>query len=180
MLFLLTEAPLLLSADESLVLGRDLEIQLEVRPVSDSGLLLHAGTSPDQHLTLVLRQGEVRTIRDAGFYLVIKVKKAELLLWRSLQQNLTMIVCMCVFVCVQVIVSVNSGKGEFSTSFTPEEPLCNGHWHTITGEFRSTNTSSEPVTVLLPRPVVVMLLCLLCVSSGEEEQRPAAPCGRGQ
>uniref|UniRef100_A0A8D3CNT9 Laminin subunit alpha-5 n=1 Tax=Scophthalmus maximus TaxID=52904 RepID=A0A8D3CNT9_SCOMX len=71
----------------SLVLGRDLEIQLEVRPVSDSGLLLHAGTSPDQHLSLVLSQGEVRT---------------------------------------------NSGKGEFSASFTPEEPLCNGRWHTIT------------------------------------------------
>uniref|UniRef100_UPI0037E9B905 laminin subunit alpha-5 n=1 Tax=Semicossyphus pulcher TaxID=241346 RepID=UPI0037E9B905 len=75
--------------DESLVLGRDLEIQLEVRPVSDSGLLLHAGISADQHLTLVLNQGEVT-------------------------------------------VSVNSGKGEFSTSFTPEEPLCNGRWHTIT------------------------------------------------
>ncbi|TKS76509.1 Laminin subunit alpha-4 [Collichthys lucidus] len=63
--------------DESLVLGRDLEIQLEVRPVLDSGLLLHAGTSPDQHLSLYLSQGE------------------------------------------------------FSTSFTPEEPLCNGRWHTI-------------------------------------------------
>ncbi|XP_056241478.1 laminin subunit alpha-5 isoform X1 [Seriola aureovittata] len=75
--------------DESLVLGRDLEIQLELRPILDSGLLLHAGTSTDQHLSLVLRQGEVT-------------------------------------------VSVNSGKGEFSTSFTPEEPLCNGHWHTIT------------------------------------------------
>ncbi|XP_035864341.1 laminin subunit alpha-5 isoform X2 [Sander lucioperca] len=78
-----------IAIDESLVLGRDLEIQLEVRPVSDSGLLLHAGTSPDQHLTLVLSQGEVT-------------------------------------------VSVNSGKGEFSTSFTPEEPLCNGRWHAIT------------------------------------------------
>nr|XP_020511496.2 laminin subunit alpha-5-like [Labrus bergylta] len=75
--------------DESLVLGRDLEIQLEVRPISDSGLLLHAGISPDQHLSIVLNQGEVT-------------------------------------------VSVNTGKGEFSTSFTPEEPLCNGHWHTIT------------------------------------------------
>ncbi|XP_059188801.1 laminin subunit alpha-5 isoform X2 [Centropristis striata] len=74
--------------DESLVLGRDLEIQLEVRPVSDSGLLLHAGTSAEQHLTLILSQGEV-------------------------------------------IVSVNSGKGEFSTSFTPDEPLCNGRWHSI-------------------------------------------------
>ncbi|XP_037629113.1 laminin subunit alpha-5 isoform X3 [Sebastes umbrosus] len=78
-----------IAIDESLVLGRDLEIQLEVRPVSDSGLLLHAGTSPDQRLSLVLSQGEV-------------------------------------------IVLLNGGKGEISTSFTPEEPLCNGRWHTIT------------------------------------------------
>ncbi|XP_042337060.1 laminin subunit alpha-4-like, partial [Plectropomus leopardus] len=78
-----------IAIDESLVLGRDLEIQLEVRPVSDSGLLLHAGTSPDQHLSLVLSEG-------------------------------------------QVTASLNSGKGEFSTSFTPEEPLCNGRWHTVT------------------------------------------------
>nr|XP_020464725.1 laminin subunit alpha-5 [Monopterus albus] len=78
-----------MAIDESLVLGRDFEIQLEVRPILDSGLLLHAGTSPDRHLDLVLRQGEVT-------------------------------------------VSVNNGKGELSTSFTPEESLCNGHWHTIT------------------------------------------------
>nr|XP_033943330.1 laminin subunit alpha-5 isoform X2 [Pseudochaenichthys georgianus] len=75
--------------DESLVLDRDLEIQLEVRPVSDSGLLLHAGTTAEMYLSVVLSQG-------------------------------------------QVTVSINSGKGEFSTSFTPEEPLCNGRWHTIT------------------------------------------------
>uniref|UniRef100_A0A7N9AL26 Laminin subunit alpha-5 n=1 Tax=Mastacembelus armatus TaxID=205130 RepID=A0A7N9AL26_9TELE len=37
----------------------------------------------------------------------------------------------------EVTFSVNSGKGEFSTSFTPEESLCNGHWHTITGGFKS-------------------------------------------
>ncbi|XP_047462931.1 laminin subunit alpha-5 isoform X2 [Mugil cephalus] len=78
-----------IAIDESLVLGRDNEIQLEVRPVSESGLLLHAGTSPDHHLSLILNQGEVT-------------------------------------------VSVNTGKGEFSTSFTPEEPLCDGRWHTIT------------------------------------------------
>lgn len=78
-----------MAIDESLVLGRDLEVQLEVRPVSDSGLLLHAGTLPDQHLIVVLSRGEVR-------------------------------------------VSVNGSTGDFSTSFTPEEPLCNGHWHTIT------------------------------------------------
>ncbi|KAM9752098.1 laminin subunit alpha-5 isoform 2-T2 [Menidia menidia] len=78
-----------IAIDELLVLGQDLEITLEVRPVSDSGLLLHAGTSENQHLSLFLHQGEV-------------------------------------------IVSVNSGKGEFSTSFTPDQPLCNGDWHTIT------------------------------------------------
>ncbi|KAF3860795.1 hypothetical protein F7725_001050 [Dissostichus mawsoni] len=75
--------------DESLVLDRDLEIQLQVRPVSDSGLLLHAGTTAEMYLSVVLSQG-------------------------------------------QVTVSINSGKGEFSASFTPEEPLCNGRWHTIT------------------------------------------------
>ncbi|KAK2851976.1 hypothetical protein Q5P01_008252 [Channa striata] len=74
---------------ESLLLGRNLEIQIEVRPMSDSGLLLHAGTSADQHLTVFLRHGEV-------------------------------------------IASVNSGKGEFSTSFTSDESLCNGYWHTVT------------------------------------------------
>ncbi|XP_041655744.1 laminin subunit alpha-5 isoform X2 [Cheilinus undulatus] len=78
-----------IAIDESLVLGRDLEIQLEVRPVSDSGLLLHAGISAEHYLSIVLNQGE-----------------------------------MTVF--------INNGKGEFSTSFSPEEPLCNGHWHTIT------------------------------------------------
>ncbi|KAM4563209.1 laminin subunit alpha-5 isoform 2-T2 [Odontesthes bonariensis] len=78
-----------IAIDELLVLSQDLEIQLEVRPVSDSGLLLYAGTSPSQHLSVILSQGEVT-------------------------------------------VSVYSGKGEFSTAFTPEEPLCNGRWHTIT------------------------------------------------
>ncbi|KAK5624087.1 hypothetical protein CRENBAI_015003 [Crenichthys baileyi] len=78
-----------METDDSLVLGRDLEIQLEVRPASDSGLLLYAGTSSNQFLSLVLSQGEV-------------------------------------------IVSVNSGKGEFSTSLMPEKPLCNRRWHTIT------------------------------------------------
>lgn len=49
-----------LSSDQSLALGHDLEIQMEVRPVSASGLLLHAGMSPNQHLSLVLSHGEVR------------------------------------------------------------------------------------------------------------------------
>uniref|UniRef100_A0A9J8D7J6 Laminin, alpha 5 n=1 Tax=Cyprinus carpio carpio TaxID=630221 RepID=A0A9J8D7J6_CYPCA len=42
-----------LTIDESLVLARDLEIQLEVRLVSDSGLLLHAGAKKTQHLKCV-------------------------------------------------------------------------------------------------------------------------------
>lgn len=45
--------------DESLVLARDLEIQLEVRLVSDSGLLLHAGAKKTQQLSLYLNQGQV-------------------------------------------------------------------------------------------------------------------------
>lgn len=44
---------------ESVVLDGDLEVQLEIRPVSDSGLLLLAGKSPEQHLSVVLSHGEV-------------------------------------------------------------------------------------------------------------------------
>lgn len=47
--------------DESLALGRDLELELEVRPVADSGLLLHAGVRKRQQLTVYLNQGEVNT-----------------------------------------------------------------------------------------------------------------------
>ncbi|XP_054881817.1 laminin subunit alpha-5-like, partial [Poeciliopsis prolifica] len=83
-----------LKIDDSLVLGRDLDIQLEVRPASDSGLLLYAGTSSDQYLSLFLSQGEVTVL-------------------------------------------VISGKGEFSTSLMPEEPLCNRRWHTIKVEKRN-------------------------------------------
>ncbi|XP_037833033.1 laminin subunit alpha-5 isoform X1 [Kryptolebias marmoratus] len=55
-----------LETDEFLVLSQDVEVQLEVRPVSDSGLLLHAGTSADQHLSLVLSQGEVTVSVNSG------------------------------------------------------------------------------------------------------------------
>lgn len=47
--------------DESLALGRDLELELEVRPVVDSGLLLHAGVRKSQQLSVYLSQGEVST-----------------------------------------------------------------------------------------------------------------------
>lgn len=47
--------------DESLALGRDLELELEVRPVADSGLLLHAGVRKRQQLSVYLNQGEVST-----------------------------------------------------------------------------------------------------------------------
>nr|XP_023999262.1 laminin subunit alpha-4-like [Salvelinus alpinus] len=78
-----------MAIDESLTLGRNLEVQLEVRPVSDSGLLLHAGSRAGRQLSLYLYQGTVT-------------------------------------------VTVNSGNGEFYTSFTPEESLCDGRWHSIT------------------------------------------------
>lgn len=109
-----------LSSDQSLVLGRDLEIQMEVRPVSASGLLLHAGMSPDQYLSLALSHGEVRREPDQEHEVQID--------WIHDQG-----VWVCVHVCVQVIVSINSGTGDFSASFTPDDSVCNGHWHTITG-----------------------------------------------
>ncbi|XP_076132765.1 laminin subunit alpha-5 isoform X1 [Alosa pseudoharengus] len=52
--------------DQSLVLGRDLEILLEVRPVSDSGLLLHAGGYKGQQLSLYLHQQEVSVVMNSG------------------------------------------------------------------------------------------------------------------
>lgn len=57
---MMTDSPVSLPAEEPLLLSWDLEVQLEVRPISDSGLLLHAGTSPERHLTLGFRQREVR------------------------------------------------------------------------------------------------------------------------
>uniref|UniRef100_A0A673I5R5 Laminin subunit alpha-5 n=1 Tax=Sinocyclocheilus rhinocerous TaxID=307959 RepID=A0A673I5R5_9TELE len=51
-----------LTIDESLVLGRDLEILLEVRLVSDSGLLLHTGAKKTQQLSLYLNQGQVTKV----------------------------------------------------------------------------------------------------------------------
>ncbi|XP_037101771.1 laminin subunit alpha-5 isoform X1 [Syngnathus acus] len=74
--------------DELLALDGDLEIRLEVRPLSDSGLLLHAGRTSGQHLILTLRRGEV-------------------------------------------LLSMNSGKGDALLLLVPEEALCNGRWHTI-------------------------------------------------
>ncbi|XP_016099348.1 laminin subunit alpha-5 [Sinocyclocheilus grahami] len=55
-----------LTIDESLVLGRDLEILLEVRLVSDSGLLLHTGVRKTQQLSLYLNQGQVTVLVNSG------------------------------------------------------------------------------------------------------------------
>ncbi|XP_072512537.1 laminin subunit alpha-5 isoform X2 [Salminus brasiliensis] len=55
-----------ISIDESLALGRDLELELEVRPVSDSGLLLHAGAKKSQQLSVYLNQGEVTVLVNSG------------------------------------------------------------------------------------------------------------------
>ncbi|XP_073731136.1 laminin subunit alpha-5 [Misgurnus anguillicaudatus] len=52
--------------DESLVLAQDLEILLEVRPVSDSGLLLHAGAKKSQQLSVYLDQGQVTVLVNSG------------------------------------------------------------------------------------------------------------------
>ncbi|XP_051961295.1 laminin subunit alpha-5-like [Xyrauchen texanus] len=55
-----------MTTDELLVLGRDLEIHLEVRPVSDTGLLLHAGAKRNQQLSLYLNQGQVTVLVNSG------------------------------------------------------------------------------------------------------------------
>uniref|UniRef100_A0A671KQZ1 Laminin subunit alpha-5 n=1 Tax=Sinocyclocheilus anshuiensis TaxID=1608454 RepID=A0A671KQZ1_9TELE len=55
-----------LAIDESLVLGRDLEILLEVRLVSDSGLLLHTGAKKTPQLSLYLNQGQVTVLVNSG------------------------------------------------------------------------------------------------------------------
>ncbi|KAL1020658.1 hypothetical protein UPYG_G00002970 [Umbra pygmaea] len=91
-----THFPQRSAGHESLGLGRDLEIQLVIRPVSDSGLLLYAGSQAGsgQQLSLHVHQGEVT-------------------------------------------VTVNSSHGEFSTSITPVESLCDGRWHTITRQHSS-------------------------------------------
>ncbi|XP_047662931.1 laminin subunit alpha-5 isoform X3 [Tachysurus fulvidraco] len=61
-----------IAIDELLALGRDLELELEVRPVADSGLLLHAGVKKRQQLTVYLNQGEVFVLvnSDSGEFTV--------------------------------------------------------------------------------------------------------------
>ncbi|XP_036446627.1 laminin subunit alpha-5 isoform X2 [Colossoma macropomum] len=56
------------AVDESLVLGPELELELEleVRPMSDSGLLLHAGGRASQQLSVYLNRGEVTVLVDSG------------------------------------------------------------------------------------------------------------------
>ncbi|KAL4655456.1 laminin subunit alpha-5 isoform X1 [Arapaima gigas] len=55
-----------ISIDDTLRVGRNLEVQLEVRPISDSGLLLHAGGATEPQVTLYLNQGEVTVIMNNG------------------------------------------------------------------------------------------------------------------
>uniref|UniRef100_A0A672R3F9 Laminin subunit alpha-5 n=1 Tax=Sinocyclocheilus grahami TaxID=75366 RepID=A0A672R3F9_SINGR len=73
-----------LTIDESLVLARDLEIQLEVRLVSDSGLLLHAGAKKTRQLSLFLNQGQVTqpysvNVFDTYIFVILVVKKSNVI-----------------------------------------------------------------------------------------------------
>ncbi|XP_062872234.1 laminin subunit alpha-5 [Trichomycterus rosablanca] len=51
---------------ESLVLGHDLELEVELRPVTDSGPLLYAGVKKNQQLSVYLNQGEVFVLMNSG------------------------------------------------------------------------------------------------------------------
>ncbi|TRY84024.1 hypothetical protein DNTS_013565, partial [Danionella cerebrum] len=55
-----------LTIDESLVVGRDLEITLEVRLLADSGLLLHTGAKKTLQLSLYVNQGQVTVLVNSG------------------------------------------------------------------------------------------------------------------
>nr|XP_009294934.1 laminin subunit alpha-5 isoform X1 [Danio rerio] len=55
-----------MTIDESLVLGQDLEIQLEVRLDSGSGLLLHTGAKKTHQLSVYLEQGQVTVLMNSG------------------------------------------------------------------------------------------------------------------
>ncbi|XP_016364529.1 laminin subunit alpha-5-like [Sinocyclocheilus rhinocerous] len=75
-----------LTIDESLVLGRDLEILLEVRLVSDSGLLLHTGAKKTQQLSLYLNQGQQCICHiishlnvDIIYIMILVVKKSNVI-----------------------------------------------------------------------------------------------------
>ncbi|KAM9343060.1 laminin subunit alpha-5 isoform 2-T2 [Pholidichthys leucotaenia] len=61
--------------DDSVVLDRDLQVQLEVRAVRDSGLLLHAGTSVDRHLSVVLVRGTVTVMMNGGHGVAVTPKE---------------------------------------------------------------------------------------------------------
>ncbi|XP_029451102.1 laminin subunit alpha-4 isoform X2 [Rhinatrema bivittatum] len=73
--------------DESITLGQKLE--LEVRPRSRSGVLVHAHSMNGEYLSVYMREG-------------------------------------------QIIIHANIANGEFSTSVTPKQSLCDGQWHRIT------------------------------------------------
>uniref|UniRef100_A0A8C7JXD6 Laminin subunit alpha-5 n=1 Tax=Oncorhynchus kisutch TaxID=8019 RepID=A0A8C7JXD6_ONCKI len=127
----------LMAIDESLMLGRDLEVQLEVRPVSDSGLLLHAGSRAGQQLSLYLYQGAVT-------------------------------------------VTVNRGSGEFYTSFTPEESLCDGRWHSIKSDnvlqLHVDTASEHSVGPKQGRPSGAKEAVYLGGAPGERPPPPPASC----
>lgn len=105
-----------LSVDESLTLGHDLELELEVRPVADSGLLLHAGVRKSQQLSIYLNHGEVR---------ISSLQGCCTSNFQQLSEN------DLVFSSVQVVVLLNNGSGEFPVSLKPQDSLCDGHWHSI-------------------------------------------------
>ncbi|XP_072557894.1 laminin subunit alpha-5 isoform X1 [Paramormyrops kingsleyae] len=54
------------SVDNTLLVGGDLEIQLEMRVVGDTGVVLHAGGGGDRQLTLYLNRGEVTVTVNNG------------------------------------------------------------------------------------------------------------------
>lgn len=108
---------------DAVMTEQDLEVTLEVRPRSASGLIFHIGTRRTHHLLLYMEKTKVLGGASP------QVFRGE---WVSPA-------CPCQFsssdgfVSLQVTVRASTGADEFSASVT-HPALCNGQWHTISGE----------------------------------------------
>ncbi|KAK1801637.1 hypothetical protein P4O66_022279, partial [Electrophorus voltai] len=105
---------------EPLMLDQDVRLELEVRPVSNSGLLLHAGAKRQQ-LGLYLSHGRV-SLSAATTALESRSRRAKRDRYTVHDQG---------FSRTQVTAVVKSGGREFPVSLTPEVSLCDGNWHNI-------------------------------------------------
>ncbi|OXB81671.1 UNVERIFIED_CONTAM: hypothetical protein H355_008920 [Colinus virginianus] len=133
-------------AVDNLQTGLDFRIVFAIRPRSSTGVLLHSGSKPDNYLTIYMKEGkdaigsngQWNTTRIPGrewiqciSYLAITkreddVEDSLLTSNKDVRRNKQILVGNVLFA------SGNGGAGEVQTSVTPQHPLTDGQWHTIT------------------------------------------------